>query len=473
MSIAFSELSAEERAAGLVDPGSLARLDSTAAGNSTVWVGGGRIDGRNVLLALTDGHRRGGTVGVADARILGQWAAAAGGRDLDAAIVCWDTGGVRVEEGPLALATASAVGVALARLSIAGPPVLTVVSGPRGCFGAPSVIAALSNWVGVTRGTHWGLTGPKLLEAGRVPATEALGLAATAAESRVRAGDADALLEDSVEEIRAALAARLARPPRPPRPARALDRSVLRTEAKLRQVVRRPAKSRAATAGAGRRREPRDFLRYSFHGQWQPTGPRLERGLVSAAWGRLGERPALGVIVGAAGGRELGIGIEEANAISEMVRFAANRPGRERAPILVFVFCQGHAIDVEEERLGLHAALAECLRSLVAARMLGHPVISVLGGGAYGAAYLALAAPSHRILAIRGTTVAPMAPKVLSAFRKLKGLREERDTSSDLAELIPEIRIVNSIVRLPRALEAALGELTGTASARTLSPARR
>jgi acetyl-CoA carboxylase alpha subunit len=148
-----------------------------------------------------------------------------------------------------------------------------------------------------------------------------------------------------------------------------------------------------------------------------------------------------------------------------MVRFAAGRPGKERAPILIFVFCQGHAVDVEEERLGLHASLAECLRSLVAARLLGHPILSVRGGGAYGAAYLALAAPSHRILAIRGTTVAPMAPEVLTAFRRLKGLRQERETASDLAELIPEVTIVNSVVRLPRALHEALAEVTAAAAA--------
>lgn len=454
----FSRLSAEERASRLLDPGSVARLDVQGGAESTVWVGAGSIRGRRVLLALTDGRRRGGTIGVGDATMLGQWAAAATHRDIEALVVCWDTGGVRVEEGPLALATASAVGVALGRLAIHGPPVLTLISGGRGCFGAPSVIAALSNWVAVIRGAHWGLTGPRLLEAGRVPATEALGLNATSAENRRQLRHADALVEDDVAAVRAAIASRVERLPRVPRAARALDLSVMRTQERLLQLDGLRKESRRSVTAS--RRGQRDLLRYSFHGQWRPTGPRLERGLVSAAWGRLGDRSALGIIVGAARGREMGIGIEEAAAISEMVRFATQRPTKERAPILIFVFCQGHAVDVDEERLGLHASLAECLRSLVAARLLGHPVVSVLGGGAYGAAYLALAAPSHRILAIRGTTVAPMAPKVLAAFRKLKGLREERDSAHDLAELVPEITIVNSIVRLPRALQDALRELT-------------
>lgn len=462
----FSALSAEERAQRIVDEGSLARLEDLGGTGSAVWVGGGRIDGREVLLALTDGHRRGGTVGVADSAALSRWLAAAQSRPPAAILVCWDTGGVRVEEGPVALATASAVGVALARLAIGGPPVLTVVSGPRGCFGAPSVIAALSNWTMIVRGAHWGLTGPKLLEAGRVPATEELGLAATSAENRARAGHADVLVDDLAIAVRRELCRRLARPPKSSRPLRAIDDCVLRTEERLQALEQSPARRRGVTTTSSTGPKPqRDLLRFSFRGQWRPTGPRLERGLVHASWGRLGQHPALGIIVGAARRAELGIGIEEANAITEMVRFAVGRPGRKRAPILIFVFCQGHAVDVEEERLGLHASLADTLRSLVAARQLGHPVICVLGGGAYGAAYLTLAAPSHRILAMRGTTVAPMAPRVLASFRRLKGLREGLETASDLAELIPDIEIVNSIVRLPRALRDALDEVTASAAA--------
>ncbi|HVN88149.1 MAG TPA: hypothetical protein VMW17_25175, partial [Candidatus Binatia bacterium] len=115
----FSALSAEVRAAALVDAGTLARLDGDPATDSTVWIGGGEIGGHPVLLALTDGHRRGGTIGIADAGRLAELTGAVT-RSTAAVIVCWDTGGVRVEEGPVALATASAVGIALARLSLTG-----------------------------------------------------------------------------------------------------------------------------------------------------------------------------------------------------------------------------------------------------------------------------------------------------------------------------------------------------------------
>jgi hypothetical protein len=124
-----------------------------------------------------------------------------------------------------------------------------------------------------------------------------------------------------------------------------------------------------------------------------------------------------------------------------------------------------------DERAGLPRALAESLRGLIAARMRGHPLLCVLGGGAYGAAYLALAAPSHRVLAIRGTAVAPMAPRVLAAFQQLRGVRAAPATPPDLSRLIPELRMVESVVRLPRVLDEELAIARAAAAAQP--PLRR
>jgi hypothetical protein len=202
----------------------------------------------------------------------------------------------------------------------------------------------------------------------------------------------------------------------------------------------------------------RDLLRYSFRGEWQPAGPIRRAGLLQAALGTLGERNALGLILGPEELPANGLGIEEAVLVTEMVRDAARQPGLPAA-ILTFLFCQGHAVDLEQERFGLPRALAQCLRAMVAARLRGHPMVTVLGGGTYGAAYLALAAPSHRILAMRGTAVAPMAPKVLAAFESLRGRKGQAPPSAELAELVPQIRMVESVIRLPRVLREELGAL--------------
>jgi acetyl-CoA carboxylase alpha subunit len=435
----FSALAAAARAHALLDPQTTSPLWSTAS----VWVGEGRIDGRDVLLALTDGHQRGGTIGVEDARVLARIAA---GRRRKPIVMCWDTGGVRVQEGSPALAAVAAIGVGLTRLAMLGTPIVTVISGPRGCFGAPSVVAATAHHVIITEDALWGLTGPTLLNAAEKPVDEAAGRSATSARHRYETGQATRIVADSASALRAAVGEALAKPLSVATPLAVLDRCVQHIEALATELGKEGSDADTERRDSRRRR---DFLRYSIRGQWNPTTPEVRRGHVHAAWGELNRRPALAIVVG--GERSpRGIGIADAAAVTSMVRFAVAQGGR--APIVTFLFCRGHDNDLAEERAGLPVALAECLKSLVAARLLGHPLLCVLGGGAYGAAYLSLAAPSHRILAIRGTTVAPMAPRVLAAFQRLRGIRNDPYTPQDLAQLIPEIRIVESVVRLPRVL---------------------
>jgi len=458
---------AARRAEALLDRGTFIPL-TDASTDAPFLAGSGLIAGAPVLIALTDGHVRGGTIGVRESGILARIAenAASGhvrGQRPVALIIGFDTGGVRVEEGPIALAAASAVGVALARLTLSGVHLAAVISGPRGCFGAPAVMAALPERIIMTANAHWGLTGPKLLGGildGTTPEQE--GFAATSASTRVINGDAHVLVPDDADAVRAQL--------------RGMVCDIVASTATVASFESRLAASAATTAtlqtrlhnapGTARHETAaprrRDLLRFSFRGQWRPTGPIRRHGLVHAALGDLRNRPALGFIVGPEQARGSGVGIEEAAVVTDMLRVAAQRSGAERAAILTFLFCQGHAVDVAQERFGLQRALAECLRAMVAMRLLGHPIISILGGGTYGAAYLAFAAPSHRILAIRGTSVAPMAPQVLRAFQALRGQKAGQETSAQLAELIPDIRMVDSVIRLPRVLGEELTALLQT-----------
>jgi len=444
----FSALSVTARAEALLDPGTLQVLPPDNGERTVVLAARGRMQGRRVILALTDGHRRGGTLGQAEARQLSHLIAAAEDHEAGVA-VCWDTGGVRVQEGPAALAAASAVGVALTRLALLGVPVASVISGPRGCFGAPSVIACAGHRTAITADAMWGLTGPQLLDHPNAPASEEAARAAMSAAARVRAGHADAMLPDTPGAVRAQLGAWLAQRPHGRTAPHVLDHSAAVTEALLAQLEATPAPPALPGDGPAPRR--RDLFAYSFRRQWRPTGPSIRVGHVHAAWGELAGHEVMAIIVGPERSH-LGIGIEDAHAIVHAVQLAIERSRRAPAPIITFVFCRGHASELAAERAGLPRALAECLRSMVVARLLGHPLLCVLGGGAYGAAYLALAAPSHRVLAIRGTTVAPMAPRVLAAFQRLRGVRHDEHIPEDLARHVPEIRIVESVLRLPRVL---------------------
>src|SRR5262245_118175 len=161
----FSRLTAVERAASLADPGTLELLPADGSERSVLFSARGRIAGRDTVMVLTDGHQRGGTLGLVEARQFSQ-ALGVAERRRSAVVVCWDTGGVGVQEGTAALAATSAVGVALTRLALRGIRVADVISGPRGCFGAPAVIAATGRATIMTADALWGLTGPDLLDTG-------------------------------------------------------------------------------------------------------------------------------------------------------------------------------------------------------------------------------------------------------------------------------------------------------------------
>jgi malonate decarboxylase beta subunit len=455
----FSQLSARQRALALVDEGSFAPVGSSDAELPFV-VGAGTAGGRPVLVALSDGHVRGGTLGVREAGVLARLAEIAArrarsGHTRAALIIGYDTGGVNVDEGPVALAAVSAVGVALARLTLLGVRAMSIISGPRGCFGAPAVMAALPERIVMTEDAHWGLTGPRLFgHAGAAPTSADEGSAVTGAEARRNNGDVHAVVADRVASVRQEVVAfAQATPPAPPPVAAAISTAAAVT-ARLRDRWQQAAGPRQSRVPSRRR----DLLSYSFRGQWKATGPTRRAGLVHGALGTLTGRPALGLIVGPEEVQGGGLGIEESSLITEMIE-RASAAGAPPAPILTFLFCQGHAVDVGEERFGLPRALAQCLISVMAARMQGHPIVTVLGGGTYGAAYLALAAPSHRILAMRGTSVAPMAPKVYEAFQALRGRTDTLAADAQLAELIPEVRGVASVIGLPRILREELSRL--------------
>lgn len=455
--VSYSSLSAAQRARALLDPGTFVARANVPT-DLPICLGSGRLGGRRVIVALLDGHQRGGTLGVREASALDAALAEAlpEGADVGlapAVILGFDTGGVRVEEGPAALAAVSAVGVELARLVARGLRVASVVSGPRGCFGAPSVMAALPQTVIMTENAHWGLTGPKLIERVRAAdVSEASRFVATSAPLRLENGDATEVVADSAGEVRAALREAFGATATTPEAPEVIIRRSAAICAELLGRLRAAPSFVPHPVRSGRRR---DLLRYSFRGQWQPSGEVERAGIVQAAVGTLAGRPALSLVVGPESGAGIGVGIEEAALVTRLLATTVAQGGVP-ASILSFVFCQGHVVDFTQERYGLHRALAECLRALVAARLRGHPLLSTLGGGTYGAAYLAFAAPSHRVLAMQGTSVAPMAPDVLAAFQDLRGRAAGHDADAHLADLIPDVRIVESIIRLPRILREEL-----------------
>src|SRR6186713_1970289 len=104
----FSALGAGDRALAILDKGTFRPLYGSSPGDPLL-LGKGRIAGEPVLVALTDGNAKGGTFGKYEAGLLARLIkdAERKRKQLPALVIGLDTGGVRVQEGPAALAALS------------------------------------------------------------------------------------------------------------------------------------------------------------------------------------------------------------------------------------------------------------------------------------------------------------------------------------------------------------------------------
>jgi malonate decarboxylase beta subunit len=171
----------------------------------------GRIGDKPAIVVSLEGAFQGGSIGeVSGAKMTAALDLAArdsrGGRPT-AAVLLLETGGVRLQEANLGLvAVAEVISSILALRQHA--PVITVVAGTVGCFGGMSLAAGVSSYVVMTREARLGLNGPEVIEQESGieefdASDRALIWAIHGGEQRVGMGLADALVQDSVDEIAA------------------------------------------------------------------------------------------------------------------------------------------------------------------------------------------------------------------------------------------------------------------------------
>jgi malonate decarboxylase beta subunit len=224
----FTELSARERAAALLDPGTFReligpfeRLESphlepqgvVPACDDGVVVARGHLDGDEAVVLAVEGLFQGGGIGeVSGAKIAGALELAL----LDAErgrtvrpVLLLETGGIRLQEANLGLLAVAEIHAAIVALR-SHVPVVGVVAGMVGCFGGMAIAAGLCSYVVMTREGRLGLNGPQVIEqeAGiaeldsedRRLVWETIG-----GEQRVDTGMADALVEDDITAIAGAV----------------------------------------------------------------------------------------------------------------------------------------------------------------------------------------------------------------------------------------------------------------------------
>jgi len=178
----FIELKARERARLLLDEGSYRELLDPFEGIASPWLGPqgivtqaddgmvvarGTINGAPAVVIAIEGAFQGGSMGeVSGAKMAAALELAAEDNRNGIptqAVLCLETGGVRLQEANLGLAAIADIHAAIVDLR-RYTPVVGVIAGTVGCFGGMSIAAALCSYLIVTREARLGLHGPQVIE---------------------------------------------------------------------------------------------------------------------------------------------------------------------------------------------------------------------------------------------------------------------------------------------------------------------
>jgi len=166
----FIELRARERARWLLDDGSYRELLDPFAGIVSPWleaqgivvqsddgmvVAKGTINGQPAVVIAIEGSFQGGSMGeVSGAKMAAALELAAEDNRNGIptrAVLCLETGGVRLQEANLGLAAIADIHAAIVDLR-RYTPVVGVIAGTVGCFGGMSIAAALCSYLIVKPG---------------------------------------------------------------------------------------------------------------------------------------------------------------------------------------------------------------------------------------------------------------------------------------------------------------------------------
>ena len=441
----FIELDALGRATALLDPGSVRvlagpfdRLESpwlmpqgiTPQADDGTVIARGTIDGHPaVIAAIEQGFQGGGTGEVSGAKISQALLLAAADSRAGtptAAVILFETGGVRLQEANLGLNAVAEICSAVLDLRPLAP-VIGIVAGTVGSFGGMSIAAGLCTRLIVTPQARIGLNGPAVIEQeGGVDefdsSDHALIWAVDGGEQRAATALADDLVPDDADLLRAALvaavtagvtepgqhrsqrldvlASRLATldpadHPDPGRPAPALGfapthrsprRDALGSDADAAASTPAPAagpgSTRSAAAPPPSRSSRRSCRRPRIPPATSPWCPIPTTGSTAPAQGQVGLTESLAL----------------AQAVRDLVE--ADRDAEHKRAIIAVVDLPSQAYGRNEEMAGLHQAMAAATDAYHAARNAGHPIVAIVVGAALSGGFLTHGLQAGQILAL-------------------------------------------------------------------------
>ena len=438
----FIELDALGRAGALLDPGSLRvlagpfdRLESpwlepqgiTPQADDGTVVARGTVDGRPVVVAaIEQGFLGGGTGEVSGAKISqALLLAAADSRagSPTAAVILFETGGVRLQEANLGLNAVAEICSAVLDLR-SNAPVIGVVAGTVGSFGGMSIAAGLCTRLIVTPQARIGLNGPAVIEQeGGIDEFDSrdhtLIWAVDGGGQRHATGLADSLVPDDSNLLRTAVIDAIdAGVPEPGR-----HRSERLDVLASRLAVYDPADAPS----------PGD-LPALWGGSYEPVPASTQPTVVQASdppttRGRTwmlelsGSAPVESIIPSVLSAttadarylavvpdpdnrfyraREGQVGLTESLALAQAVRdlITADEGAEHKRAIVAVVDLPSQAYGRYEEMAGLHQAMAATTDAYHAARVAGHPVVAVVVGKALSGGFLTHGMQANQILAL-------------------------------------------------------------------------
>jgi malonate decarboxylase beta subunit len=229
--VLFHELTARQRLAGLVDSGSfvellppperitspyLAQLGIPVSFDDGVVIGHAKIGGKKVYLAAQVGQFVGGAVGeIHGAKLTGLFKAAA--RDKVPCVLLVESGGVRLHEGSAGEIAIAETMRAIFECRALKIPTIAVIATDIGAYGGIGILSTCCDHRIMTEHGRLGISGPIVIEKwmGKKAynsADRALVWKTSGGKTKYLLGDADALVHDSPEAVREAIAKFIGKP---------------------------------------------------------------------------------------------------------------------------------------------------------------------------------------------------------------------------------------------------------------------
>jgi malonate decarboxylase beta subunit len=455
----YAEKTARERAIALLDPGTFrelldpfARIESphlpiqgvVPQSDDGAVIARGKIRDKDSLVLSLEGAFQGGSVGeVNGAKIAGALEVAlkeAQAGKLIFPVLLLDTGGVRLQEANLGLLAISEIHSAIVALRDF-VPVIGVIAGRVGCFGGMGIAAALCSFLVGTEIGRLGLNGPEVIEqeAGttefdsrdRIRIWETIGC-----RRRFDMGQIDKLVDDSVDALASAVGEQISIAA-----VRTTDVRLARTRdfaGQLQKIQEYPIADRM-TSGASLSPSSRGLQWFNALAENDvPVTAGKSLLVEDVQWGQEPVR-AISVVPDPNArflqARQGQVGLEEgwgiAQAIWEAIR---SDEGKMRRALLAIVDVPGQAFGFHEEALGIHLSLAAAVDAYIAARQLGHPIVTLIVGKAISGAFLAHGLQASEILALDDESIEI---HVMSEASVARVTRRSPKEVSELARIAP------------------------------------